>query len=436
MKNLRFFSSALMLAAFFGRLTFGFTVDKKTSREIDAGIGKIGPEIIGLRRQLHMNPELGNREVKTAELLSSKLRSLGLEVKTGVAGTGVVGLLRGGSEGPTIAVRADMDALPIEEQTGLEYQSRNKGVMHACGHDVHMSVVLGTAYVLSGLRDRLQGNIKFIFQPAEEGPPAGEEGGASLMIKENVLEDPTVKAIFGFHVWPDTAGDVFFTEGPIMANSDWFEVTLIGTNAHGARPHEGVDAVVLAAEAVLALQSVISRGIDPTDPAVLTIGRINGGARSNIIADRVVLEGTVRTLSEGNRARIPRLMESLVKNIASAHGGEYAFSYEQRLPAVINHPDLARLMLPTIRNLLGESRVHGVKPQFVSEDFAYYGRTVPGFFFFLGVNNPAASEVYPLHSPKFSPDERTIPAGIRIMTHLLLDGLRQQAVMEKRTPKS
>jgi len=187
---------------------------------------------------------------------------------------------------------------------------------------------------------------------------------------------------------------------------------------------------------VLARQYVISRGIEPTDPAVLTIGRINGGARSNSIADRVVLEGTVRTLSEGNRARIPRLMESLVKNIASAHGGEYAFSYEQRLPAVINHPDLARLMLPTIRNLLGASRVHGVKPQFVSEDFAYYGRTVPGFFFFLGVNNPAASEVYPLHSPKFSPDERTIPAGIRIMTHLLLDGLRQQAVMEKRTPKS
>ena len=436
MKNLRFFIFTFMLSLLRAPLLFGFEVDKKTARDIEARIDQFGPETIGLRRELHMNPELGNREVKTAELLSSKLRSLGLEVKTGVAGTGVVALLRGRSEGPTIAVRADMDALPIEEQTGLEYQSRNKGVMHACGHDVHMSVALGAAYALSGLKDRFQGNIKFIFQPAEEGAPPGEEGGASLMIKENVLEDPTVRAIFGMHVWPDTAGDVFFTEGPIMANSDWFEATLIGKNAHGARPHEGVDAVVLAAETVLSFQSVISRGIDPTDPAVLTIGRINGGARSNIIADRVVLEGTVRTLSEVNRARIPELMESLLKRIASAHGGDYAFTYEKRLPAVINHPELARLMLPTVKSLLGENRVHGVKPQFVSEDFAYYGRVVPGFFFFLGVNDPAASEAYPLHSPKFSPDERAIPVGIRIMTHLLLDGLRQQAAIGKRTPES
>jgi len=429
-------TSVFLLSALSALAPLGFAVDRKTAQEIDARIEKYGPEIIQIRRSLHMNPELSNQEVQTADLLISKLRALGLEVKTRVATTGVVGLLRGAADGPTIAIRADMDALPIEERTGLEFQSRNKGVMHACGHDIHMSVALGTAYVLNGLKDRIRGNIKFIFQPAEEGLPAGQEGGASVMIKEGVLENPTVRAIFGLHVWPDTVGSVFFTEGAIMGHSDWFQVTVKGKNAHGARPQEGVDAVVLASEIVLAFQSIISRAVDPTDPAVLTIGKINGGARSNVIADQVVLEGTVRTLSERNRALIPRLMEGVVKNITSAYGGDYAFSYIQKLPAVINHPGLAKLMLPTVKNVLGEDRVQSIKPQFVSEDFAYYGQKIPGFFFFLGVNSPKAAEVYPLHSPNFSPDEQSIPVGIRVMTHLLLDGLEQQARTDKRPAKS
>ena len=435
MKRNHPFTPAFLLVALSVLASLGSAVDKKTALEIDARIVKYGPEIIRIRRDLHMNPELSGQEVKTAGLLSATLRALGLEIKTQVAKTGVVGLLRGAADGPTIAVRADMDALPIEELTGLDFKSLNKGVMHACGHDVHMSVVLGTAYVLSGLRDRIRGNIKFIFQPAEEGLPSGEEGGAALMIKEGVLENPSVRAIFGLHVWPETSGEVYFTAGSIMANSDSFKVTVKGKNAHGARPHEGVDSIVLASQIVLALQSIISREIDPTDPAVLTIGKINGGSRSNIIAEQTVLEGTVRTLSDRNRTQIPLLMESIVKNIATFHGGAYDFTYNKSNPAVTNNPDLAKRMLPTIKNLLGENRVHDIKPQFVSEDFAYYGQKVPGFFFFLGVNSPNTADSPPLHSPNFSPDEQSIPVGIRVMTHLLFDALENQVLIDGQRPK-
>jgi amidohydrolase len=329
-----------------------------------------------------------------------------------------------------------MDALPIEEKTGLEFQSRNKGVMHACGHDIHMTVGLGTAAVLSELRDRIKGTIKFIFQPAEEGLPGNEEGGASLMVKEGVLENPPVRAIFGLHVWPDSAGEVYFSEGPIMAGSASFQITVKGRNSHGARPHEGVDSIVLASEIVLALQAVVSRTTDPTDTAVLTIGKINGGTRSNVIADETVMEGTVRTHSESNRKRIPDLMESIVKGITSSMGGEYAFSYVSKLPAVSNDPELARLMLPTVKNILGDSKVHPVTPQFVSEDFSYYGQKIPGFFFFLGVNAPETKETYPLHSPRFSPDERSIPVGIRVMAHLLLDNMEHQRKSSHKPPLS
>lgn len=414
----------------------GLAVDKKIALQIDQEIEKIRSEIIKIRRFIHMNPELSNREFETSKLISSKLSSLGLEVTTGIAKTGVVGLLRGSQTGPTIALRADMDALPIQELTDLTFKSLNPGVMHACGHDVHSAIVLGTAMVLVTLKPHLKGNIKFIFQPAEEGPPPGEEGGAALMIKEGVLENPAVQAIFGLHVWPENVGEVYFSPGTVMANSDTFQIVIKGKSAHGAIPQEGIDAISLASQIVVSLQSIISRAIDPTDPAVLTIGKIEGGTRANIIADKVTLEGTVRSLSETNRKKIPRLMENLIRGIVHSFGGEYTFNYQQAIPSLYNHPELAQLILPSIKNLIGEDKVQFIKPQMVAEDFAYYSQKIPGFYFFLGVKNPKSPTPTPLHSPYFNPDERSIPLGIKIFCHLLLDCLEQQSLFETSPVKS
>ncbi len=403
------------------------SVDLKTSQRIDEEIEKNRAEIIKVRRFIHMNPELGNREFETARLISAKLEPLGFEVRTGVAKTGVVAILRGSQPGPAVAVRADMDALPVQETTNLPFKSLNPGVMHACGHDIHSSVVLGTALVLNALKDELKGTVTFIFQPAEEGAPAGEEGGADLMIREGVLDNPSVGAVFGFHVWPENVGTVFVAPGSVTAASDAFTITVKGKSAHAARPHEGIDAVVIAAEIVTALQTVVSRASDPTDPAVLTIGTINGGARRNIIAERVVLEGTVRTLSEANRNKIPALMESIVRNIAGMYGAEGQFEYKEGLPSVFNNPELAAAMVPTLTKLLGKDKTLEWKPQMIAEDFAFLARKVPGFYFFLGVKNPAQATAAPLHSPNFNPDERSIPLGIRILSHLLLDALDGQS---------
>ncbi len=401
-------------------------VDEKTSRKIDQEIEKVRPEIIKIRRFIHMNPELSNREFETAKLVASKLTSLGLEVKTGVARNGVVALLRGGQPGPTVAIRADMDALPVQEATSVPFKSLNPGVMHACGHDIHTSVALGTAMVLVNVKDKIKGNIKFIFQPAEEGAPQDEEGGAELMIKEGVLENPTVGAIFGLHVWPESVGQAFFSTGNIMAGSDWFEAQIKGRSAHGARPHEGVDAIVLAAEAVTALQTVVSRAIDPTDPAVLTIGKIEGGTRSNIIAEKVTLEGTVRALSDVNRKKIPQLIESVIKGITQAFGATYSLDYRQSNPPVFNHPEFGETMRPTLVAVLGKDKVMPLPPQMVSEDFSFYAQKIPGFYFFLGVKTPGQGAAAPLHSPNFNPDERSIPVGIKLMCHLALDSLEKQ----------
>lgn len=404
-------------------------VDTKTALKIDQEIEKHKEEIIKIRRFIHMNPELSNREYETSKLVSAKLDSLGFEVKTGVARTGVVALLRGGQPGPTVAIRADMDALPIQETANVPYKSLNPGVMHACGHDVHTSIALGVAMVLNNIKDKIKGNIKFIFQPAEEGAPEGEEGGAALMIKEGVLEDPVVGAIFGLHVWPENVGQVHFSTGYIMAGADLFTITIKGKSAHGARPQEGIDAVVLAAEIITTLQSIISRSIDPADPAVLTIGKIEGGTRSNIIAEKVTLEGTVRALSETNRRRIPQIMESVVKGITQSFGATSTFDYRQTLPSVYNHPEFGETMLPTLIGILGKDQVLPLQPQMVAEDFSFYGQKIPGFFFFLGVKSPSQSATA-LHSPNFNPDERSIPLGIKLMCHLLLDSLDKQNPLE------
>jgi amidohydrolase len=410
------------------------SVDLKTSQRIDAEIEKNKAEIVKIRRFIHMNPELGNREFETARLISAKLEPLGFEVRTGVAKTGVVAVLRGSQPGPAVAVRADMDALPVQETTNLPFKSLNPGVMHACGHDVHSSIVLGTALVLNALKDKLKGTVTFLFQPAEEGAPEGEEGGADLMVKEGALDNPSVGAVFGFHVWPENVGTVLVAAGNVTAAADTFTITVKGKSAHAARPHEGIDAVVIAAEIVTALQTVVSRASDPTDPAVLTIGTINGGARRNIIAERVVLEGTVRTLSETNRKKIPLLMESIVRNITGMYGADFQFEYKEALPSVFNNPELAAAMAPTLIKLLGKDKTLEWKPQMIAEDFAYLARKAPGLYFFLGVKSPAQATAAPLHSSNFNPDERSIPLGIRILSHLLLDALDGQSALASGGP--
>jgi len=410
------------------------SVDLKTSQRIDDEIEKNRAEIVKIRRFIHMNPELGNREFETARLISAKLEPLGFEVRTGVAKTGVVAVLRGSQPGPAVAVRADMDALPVQETTNLPFKSLNPGVMHACGHDVHSSVVLGTALVLNALKDKLKGTVTFLFQPAEEGAPDGEEGGADLMVKEGALDNPSVGAVFGFHVWPENVGTVLVAAGNVTAAADTFTITVKGKSAHAARPHEGVDAVVIAAEIVTALQTVVSRASDPTDPAVLTIGTINGGTRRNIIAERVVLEGTVRTLSETNRKKIPLLMESIVRNITGMYGADCQFEYKEALPSVFNNPELVAAMAPTLIKLLGKDKTLEWKPQMIAEDFAFLARKAPGFYFFLGVKSPAQATAAPLHSPNFNPDERSIPLGIRILSHLLLDALDGQSALASGGP--
>lgn len=424
----RLSAAVLVLAALAGYPPSARPVDPKTGRRIDAEIEKNRAEIVKIRRFIHMNPELSNREFETARVIAARLQPLGFDVRTGVAKTGVVAVLRGGEAGPAVAVRADMDALPVQEATGLPYKSLNPGVMHACGHDVHSAIVLGTALVLNALKSDLKGTVTFLFQPAEEGAPEGEEGGADLMVREGALDDPPVSAVFGFHVWPETLGLVLVAPGNVTAAADSFTITVKGRSAHGARPQEGLDAVVIAAEIVTALQTIVSRTTDPTDPAVLTVGTINGGARRNIIAERVVLEGTVRTLSETNQKKVRRLMESVVRNITAIYGAGYEFEYKPGTPSVFNNPELAAAMTPTLVRLLGKDKVVEWQPQMIAEDFAFLARKAPGFYFFLGVRGPGQAAT-PLHSPGFSPDESAIPLGIRILSHLVLDALEGQSAL-------
>ncbi len=412
-------------------------IDLKTAAAIDQEIEKNRAEIIKIRRFLHMNPELGNREYETSKLVANKLTALGLEVKTGVAKTGVVGLLTGALPGPTVAIRADMDALPITEENDFPYKSLNPGVMQACGHDVHTSIALGTATVLSSLKDKIRGKIKFIFQPAEEGAPPGEEGGAELMIREGVLIEPPVRAIFGLHVWPDLkTGQVGYAPGYLMASSDSFTLTVKGKSAHGARPQEGIDAIVIAAEIISNLQNIRSRLVDPTESLVISIGKIQGGVRSNIIAETVVLEGTVRTLDAGVREAIPGLIENLAQGICQSYGATFTLDYERQLPPVYNHPEFLKAVLPWLATSLGEDNLIEVKPQMVAEDFAFYAEKIPAFYFFLGVKSPGQLIAPPLHSPDFNPDERAIPVGIKAMCHLVLNALEQQASLKTASESS
>ena len=402
--------------------------------KIDQLVKKIAPDIIKMREHIHQNPELGNREFKTAELVANHLRSLGMEVTTGVAHTGVVGLLKGGKPGPVVAVRADMDALPVTEETGYSFKSTTKtqylgkevGVMHACGHDIHTSVQLGVASVLAALKDELPGTVKFIFQPAEEGPPPDEEGGAELMMKEKVLENPRPSAIFGLHTLASMeVGKVGYTSGPAMAAVDHFKIDLHGKQAHGAKPEESIDPIVMASQVVMAFQTIRARSLPPLAPSVVTVGIIQAGERFNIIPASAHIEGTVRTYDAEVRNTVEQRMHAILKGITGAYGGSYEMQYDRGAPATINNPELTAQMIPSIVSVLGEENVEIISPTMTGEDFAYFALDVPGLYYRLGMVKPGTVSGGH-HTPTFAADNEAVSVGMRVMSRLLVDYLEMQ----------
>ncbi len=403
-------------------------------RMINEAIESCEETIIAARHQIHANPELGNREFETAALIARHLTALGLEVRTGVAHTGVVGILRGGQPGPVVAVRADMDALPVTEETDLPFRSTKRttyngmevGVMHACGHDIHTSVLMGVASVLTDLKDDLPGTVLFIFQPAEEGSPAGEEGGASLMLEEGVFEGVEPSAIFALHSDPGlSVGKIVYAVGPALAATATFSITITGLQAHGAAPHMGIDPVVMASQVVLALQTIPSRTLDPLQPSVVTVGTIHGGERFNIIPESVELTGTARAYSEEVHDTIERRMAEIVDGITKASGGTYQLQYSRGTPPTINDPDLVRSMVPTLHAVLGADHVIEGPPVMAGEDFAYYALEVPGFIFWLGTLKEGTVSG-PLHNPSMRADDSAIPVGIRALSNLVIDRLMME----------
>jgi amidohydrolase len=397
--------------------------------DLTAAVEAVTPEIVEIRHWIHQNPELGNREIETARRVAEHLRALGLEVTTGVAHTGVVGILRGGLPGPVVAVRADMDALPVTERTDLpfkstrrtEYLGQEVGVAHACGHDIHTSVALGVASVLASMRDELPGTVEFLFQPAEEGPPPGEDGGARLMIEEGVLDDePRPEAIFGLHSFPDLeVGQLGYQEGPAMAAVDHFLIDLEGKQSHGAYPHLSVDPIVMAAQAVMALQTIRSRNLPALEPSVVTVGIVRGGERFNIIPGSVHLEGTVRTFRPEIREQVERRIREILDGVTRAAGGSFEMEYRSNAPATINDPDLARRVRPAMERAVGAENVIEVEPTMAGEDFAYFAQKIPGFYFRLGVVAPG-TESGGLHTPTFRASDDAIPVGIRAMASMVL----------------
>ena len=386
------------------------------------------PQLVAQRRDFHMHPELSNREERTARIVAERLKLLGFdEVRTGVARHGVVAVLKGGRPGGVVAVRADMDALPIQETNDVPYKSRTAGVKHACGHDVHTTVGLGVAEVLSRMRADISGTVKFIFQPAEEGPPAGEEGGAPLMIKEGALENPHPQAIFGLHTEPNVqAGQIGYHTGAAMASSDTFNIVVRGKGAHGAQPQLGIDAVVVASECVLALQHIRSRRIDPLEPLVITIGTIQGGTRFNVIANEVKLTGTMRTHNDAVRERAIEMMRETLTHVTAAYGATFELNMEGSNPVTYNEPSLVEEMLPTIRRVVGRENALALKPFMPAEDFSYFQKIVPGFYFFLGVGNRARGINAGWHTPDFDVDEESLVVGVKVMSNVLLDYLDRQ----------
>lgn len=401
--------------------------------DLESDFNAIEPKVIEWRRHFHEHPELSNRELKTAEKIAEHLRSLGIEVQTGVAKTGVVGLLKGNHPGKVVALRADIDALPVTERNDLpfksmvetEFMGTKTGVMHACGHDTHIAILMGVAEILSKHKDKINGTVKFIFQPAEEGPPPGEEGGAKLMIKEGVLENPKVDAIFGLHINSATpVGTIKYKPGGIMAAVERFVINVKGKQSHGSQPWLGVDPILISAKIIDGFQSIVSRELDLTEEAaVITVGKITSGVRFNIIPESAELIGTVRSLDADMKAKIIKRMTEMTETIAKAYGGEANIVFENFTSITYNDPDLTATMLPTLQKVAGNDYVVITKAVTGGEDFSYFQEVVPGLYFFLGGMTPGNTEAFPHHTPDFVIDESGMLLGVKTMTQLAIDYL-------------
>jgi amidohydrolase len=401
---------------------------------IDKAAAAIEQEMLEWRRHLHQNPELSNREVETARFVADKLRAFGLEPRTNVARHGVVAVLKGGRPGGVVALRADMDGLPVTEETGLpfasraksEYEGRPVGVMHACGHDTHVAMLLAVAKLLSGLRAEIPGSVKFIFQPAEENVPREERpAGAEAMIAAGVLKDPAVDAIFGVHVYANMpTGEVSWISGPMMAAADSYEIIVRGRQTHGATPWAGVDPVVIGSQIVLALQTIVSRQVNITaQPAIVTVGQFEAGVRNNIIPDSARLVGTIRTFDTAMQKDIHERIRRTATQIAAAAGATADVRIDLGYPVTVNNPALTKQMLGTLRRVAGNNLVEGTKIT-GAEDFSYFQQQVPGLFLLLGITPPAEVGKAPQnHSPKFFVDEAALITGVRTLAHLAVDYL-------------
>ncbi len=399
--------------------------------DIAAATDKIMPQVIAWRRHIHQNPELGNREVKTAKYIETHLRRLGLEVRTGVAKTGVVGILKGSQPGPVIGLRADMDGLPVTERNSLpyasketaEYNGQKVGVMHACGHDAHVAMLMGAAEVLVGMKSKLKGTVVFIFQPAEEGPPAGEEGGAPLMVKEGVMDNPKIDAIFGIHISSGLeVGRVAYKSGATMAASDWFSIKVKGKQTHGAYPWLGVDPIAVSTQIYTGLQMIVARRSNlPNAPVVITVGRMSAGIRENIIPEEATMAGTIRTLDEDMQKDVHEKIRLTATKIAESMGATAEVSIETKAPVTYNTPELVKKMLPSIEKAAGKTNVIEAPWVTGAEDFAFFREKAPAFYFWVGGMAKGSTTAFPHHTPDFQIDDSRLDVGIKAFCNIVFD---------------
>ncbi|CAM4000206.1 M20 family metallopeptidase [Psychrobacter arenosus] len=423
-----------LLSLIIGFAAYG-SVSAHATINIDNQAKKVESKVIEWRRDLHLNPELSNRETRTAGIVAKHLRSLGMDVETNIAHTGVVGILKGAKPGPTVMLRADMDALPVTEKTDVPfkstktaiYQGKEVGVMHACGHDTHVAMLMGAAEVLAGVKGQLHGNIMFVFQPAEEGAPDGEEGGAELMLKEGIFKKYKPEVAFGLHIISDlNTGQIGYRSGPIMASVDTFEITVNGKQTHGSAPWGGVDPIAASAQIVTGINHIVSRQIDITkEPAIISFGKIEGGVRDNIIPEKVDMLGTIRNFDMDNRQQIFENIKTTATYIAKSSGAEADVNIIEGYPVTVNNPELTAKMLPTLQNVVGKNNIIEVPKVTGSEDFSFYAQEVPGLFVFLG-GTPVgqdASKAPTNHSPNFYADEASFKLGTKALSQLAIDYL-------------
>ncbi len=431
---MRYFALLLCLVA-----TISLSAQGSFAEPVAEIAAELEDEVIQWRRHLHENPELSNREFQTAEYVATHLRALGLEVQTGVAHTGVVGILRGGQPGPVVGLRADMDALPVTERVEIPFASKvtttylgtESGVMHACGHDTHVAMLMGAAEVLAGMQEEVPGTIVFIFQPAEEGAPPGEEGGAELMVREGVLQNPDIDAIFGIHINSKTpVGEVRFKSGGALAAVNRMVIKVRGVQTHGSTPWAGVDPITVSAQIIMGLQTIVSRQSELTkEAAVISVGKISGGVRSNIIPEEVEMIGTIRTLDPEMQAEIHERIRRTAEHIAAASGAEVEVTIEKGYPITYNDPELTAEMVPTLQAVAGVDHVVASRARTGAEDFSFYAQEIPGLFVFLG-GMPAdmdPAEAASHHTPDFYIDESGLQLGVEIYSNLALDYLQRHA---------